>query len=63
VESSQPPAFRLSHPPVEEALRFTLPAKSTIQRFDEIKVVFMPSAERALGGVKIAILEFRLVPR
>jgi hypothetical protein len=63
VESSQPPAFRLSRPPVEEALRFTLPAKSTIQRFDEIKVVFMPSAERALGGVKIAILEFRLVPR
>jgi hypothetical protein len=63
VESSEPPGFRLSRPPVEEALRFALPPKSAIQRFDEIEVVFMPSAERALGGVKIAIIEFRLAPR
>lgn len=63
VESSESPGFSLNRPPVEESLRFALPAKSTMQRFDEITVVFMPSAERALAGVKIAILEFRLLPR
>jgi hypothetical protein len=63
VESSESPGFSLSRSPVEEALRFALPAKPAMQRFDEITVVFMPSAERALAGVKIAVLEFRLVPR
>jgi hypothetical protein len=61
VGSSEPASFRLSRAPVDEVLRFVIPAKTTIQRFDGIKVVFLPSPERSLAGVKIAIREFLLL--
>jgi hypothetical protein len=62
VKSSERPIFSLSRPPVEETLRFMIPARARIQRFDELKVVLEPSFERALGGVKISVREFRLLP-
>jgi hypothetical protein len=62
VKSSEPPIFSLSRPPIEETLRFTIPARVRIKRFDELSVVLQPSRERSLGGVKIAVREFRLLP-
>jgi len=62
VKSSEPPIFSLSRPPVEETLRFIIPARVRIKRFDELSVVLQPSLERSLGGVKISIREFRLLP-
>jgi hypothetical protein len=62
VKSSEPPIFSLSRPPVKETLRFIIPAQVRIKRFDELSVVLQPSLERSLGGVKISIQEFRLLP-
>ncbi len=62
VKSSEAPIFSLSRPPVEETLRFIIPARVRIKRFDELKVVLQPSLERSLGGVKISVREFRLLP-
>jgi hypothetical protein len=62
VKSSEAPIFSLSRPPVEETLRFMIPAHVRIKRFDELSVVLQPSLERSLGGVKIAVREFRLLP-
>jgi hypothetical protein len=62
VKSSEPPIFSLSRPPVEETLRFIIPARVRIKRFDELSVVLQPSLERSLGGVKISVREFRLLP-
>jgi hypothetical protein len=62
VKSSKPPIFSLSRPPVEETLRFIIPARVRIKRFDELSVVMQPSFERSLGGVKISVREFRLLP-
>ena len=62
VKSSEPPVFSLNRPPVEETLRFIIPARARIKRFDELRVVLQPSPERSLGGVKISVREFRLLP-
>jgi hypothetical protein len=62
VKSSEPPVFSLSRPPVEETLRFIIPARLKIKRFDELSVVLQPSLERSLGGAKISVREFRLLP-
>ena len=61
------PSSRLDHipmnrPPVPESLRFQMPATAHGRRFDEITVVIQPSAGRALGGSKIAIQNFVLIP-
>ena len=62
IPSSQLPHIALNRPPVAESLRFQMPAKARGRRFDEITVVIKPSSERALGGSKIAIQNFVLVP-
>jgi hypothetical protein len=62
VKSSELPTFSLSRPPVEETLRFIIPARVRIKRFDELSVALQPSLERSLGGVKISVREFRLLP-
>jgi len=62
VVSSEPGEFSLNRPPVEETLRYAIPADASLARFNEIEVVFLPAAERSLGGVQIAIREFRLLP-
>jgi hypothetical protein len=43
-------------------MRFPMPAIAHGKRFDEITVVIKPSSGRALGGSKIAIQNFVLVP-
>ena len=47
----------------QEMLSFVIPPHPTIQRFDEVKIVFRLDAFRADDGAKIAIDHFVLVPR
>lgn len=63
VISSDALKFSVNRPTVSEVLTFRIPKNSKISRFNEITVVFQPAPERALGGAKIAIQEFDLVPR
>lgn len=63
VLSSMPPEFSLNGPSRRETLKYPIPANSAIHKFDEIEVVFLPSWERSLGGVQIAIRSFRLLPK
>jgi hypothetical protein len=63
VTSSDSLKFSINRPPVSKVLTFRIPENSSILQFNEITVVFHPAAERALGGAKIAIQDFTLVPR
>lgn len=62
VRSSMPPEFSLSRPPAQEVLEYPMPTGSEMRQFNEIEVIFLPSRERSLGGVQIAIQSFRLLP-
>jgi hypothetical protein len=62
IPSSQLQHIPLNRRAVPESLRFPMPAKAHGRRFDEITVVIQPSSDRALGGSKIAIQNFVLVP-
>jgi hypothetical protein len=63
IVSSKAAQIPLSRPPVEEVLRFPIPRPTTIHRFDEITIVFLPAKERARGGAKVSIQSFTLIPR
>jgi hypothetical protein len=62
IPSSQLAHIPPNRQPVSESLRFQMPAKAHGRRFDEITVAIQPSSDRALGGSKIAIQNFVLVP-
>jgi hypothetical protein len=62
IVSSQAPHFSMNQPPTEEKLRFQI-TKGKLRRFDEITVLILPAKERSLGGAKIAIQQFTLIPR
>lgn len=62
VLSSEPPAFSLTRPAVNETLRYSMPGSAPIRQFNEIEVVFLPSPERNLAGARIAVQSFRLLP-
>jgi hypothetical protein len=67
IVSSKATQISMNRPPVDEVLRFPIPlsiAKSkTVHRFNEITIVFLPSAERARAGSKVSIQSFTLIPR
>jgi hypothetical protein len=63
IASSKAAQIPLSRPPVEEVLRFPIPRPTTIQRFNEITIVFLSARERARGGAKVSIQSFTLIPR
>jgi hypothetical protein len=44
-------------------LRFDVPASARLRGFDQIVVMFLTDPQHALVGPKIAIEEFRLLPR
>jgi len=48
---------------VNEMLRFPIPSRARIHKFNEITVVFFPSEDRAQEGARIAIEDFVLIPR
>jgi hypothetical protein len=62
IVSSEAPHFSINRPPTDEKLRFQI-VKGKLQAFDEITMVFLPAKERSLGGAKIAIQQFTLIPR
>ena len=63
VVSSQPAQIPLDRQPVHETLHFHVPAKQTLQRFNRITVLFLPSAAHTRAGPKISIDSFELLPR
>jgi hypothetical protein len=63
VKSTSPWNIYTKPAPVSEILNFAIPRRPTLQRFDEVKIVFLLDRARADAGAKIAIDHFVLVPR
>jgi hypothetical protein len=61
--SSEPGHFFIKSSPVEEKLRFSIPPRREIEKFDEITVIYFPPPDRAIVGLKVAIEQFELLPR
>jgi hypothetical protein len=54
-----------SHEPgqAEETFTFSLPKRSSLERFDAITVTFLPDAQHSTSGRKVAVERFVVVPR
>ena len=63
VKSTRPWNIYAKPAPTSETLNFAIPRRPTLQRFDEVKIVFRLDRARADAGAKIAIDHFVLVPR
>jgi len=63
VVSSEPGHFATKTAAVTETLRFEIPAKATISKFDEITVVMMSDMSRLDKGARVAVDQFELEPR
>jgi hypothetical protein len=62
IASSRPAYFALVRAPVNETLHFNIPP-SKLRHFNEITVIFLPSNDRNLGGPKVSLQNFTLIPR
>ena len=63
VTSKHPWKWNDKSPPANETLNFALPAKPSLRRFDEVRIVFRIDATRAETGPRIAIDRLVLIPR
>jgi len=63
VRSTRPWKIFEQPKPVTETLNFLVPARRSLRRFDEMKIVFRLDRARADVGARIAIDHFVLVPR
>jgi hypothetical protein len=63
ILSTQPAQFSFKSAPTREVLRFPIPARAAIRKFDQITVLFLPDAAHFAVGPKIAIQQFALIPR
>ena len=63
ILSTEPAHFSFKPLPVFEMLRFPIPEGASMRRFNEITVMMLPDVEHALVGPKIAIQQFKLLPR
>ena len=63
VVSSEANQFLVKLSPVEEVLRYAIPSRAAIRKFDRITVLYLPGAEHWQTGAKIAIKQFELIPR
>jgi hypothetical protein len=63
IVTSEPANFAVKAFPVTETLRFGVPAVASIQKFDEITVMFLPDDANFEIGPKLAIQDFELFPR
>lgn len=63
VLSTEPDRFTRKLVPVEETLRFALPAHPAIRRFDEITLIVYPDVSRVEVGARLAVEELQLKPR
>jgi hypothetical protein len=64
IESSESDHFSFKPTPVFETLHFSVPETETkVRKFDEITVLFLPDIAHSFVAPKIAIQQFRLIPR
>ncbi len=63
IVSSTVANIPLNRAPVDEVLRFPISHSASIQRFNEITIVFQQAKERSRGAPKVAIQSFTLIPR
>ncbi len=61
--STQPNHFALKINPVNEEVKFAIPERRTIRKFDDITVFFFPVEQRATLGARVGIQQFELMPR
>jgi hypothetical protein len=62
IASSEAAHFSMDREAVEETLLFPIP-HGRLRHFDQITVVFLPAKEHALGGAKVSVEHFKLIPR
>jgi hypothetical protein len=63
VVSTEPEHFYLKMNPVSEELRYAMPARGGLKKFDEITVIFFPDEQRMTIGARVGIQQFELIPR
>ena len=63
VVSSEAGHFSIKPVPVDEVLKFPVPTRPKIPKFDEIIVAVFPAMGSSVEGAKIAIQQFALLPR
>lgn len=63
VASTEPERFFVKTTPTYETLRFAIPPHSTLDKFNEITVLFFPDIEHTFVAPKIAVEQFELYPR
>lgn len=63
IVSTQPEHFFYKASPVTETLRYSVPTSVKLRRFSEITLLVLPDVEHRFVTPKIAIREFRLLPR
>ncbi len=63
IVSTEPDRFAFKARPVGDEVRFAIPERRGIRKFDEITVLFFPDAERVTLGARVGVEQFELVPR
>ena len=63
IVSTEADHFTFKANPVSEEVRFAIPERRGIRRFDEVTVLFFPEGERATLGARVGIEQFELTPR
>lgn len=61
--STLPNHFALKINPVNEEVKFTIPERRAIRKFDDITVFFFPDEQRVTLGARVGIQQFELMPR
>jgi hypothetical protein len=61
--STEAEYFSFKARPVSEVVRFAIPARGGLRKFDGITVFFFPGMERETLGAKVGIEQFELEPR
>jgi hypothetical protein len=63
IVSTEAAHFSIKQAPLAETLRFPVPLHGSIAKFDKITVMALPDVEHEYVSPKIAIEDFRLLPR
>ena len=63
IASTDPDRFAFKSTPVTDVIRYAIPERRAIGKFDGITVLFFPDATRATLGARIGIQQFELMPR
>lgn len=63
IASTEPDHFSVKRSPITETVRFTVPGEVKLRNFTEITVLVLPDTEHMFVAPRIAIREFRIMPR